>query len=405
MAKLAIDTGQISAKMASVSTMLLKRAIEDQIEDYLKGKSNKILFIWGPRRSGKTTLLEKFAGQLNTRIFDFDLQTDQELFVPRIEALQKLAAEQKIIFIDEIQNYPGATVVLKLLQGKFLVKIIATGSSELRQKAGEDFDSLAGRFDEIYCLPLSATEIAANATVAAYEKNHLAKQLQKKAQIFGAYPEVYVQDKITDRDKINLLEKIVSTYVLKDVINIYNLKDDRLARDILTKIALQLGSEVSVREIAASLGANKETVANYIEIFLKNYILIPLPSFKTNLRKAVSENRKFYFYDLGIRNALVKDFRELELRPDKGGVFENFIVSEVEKQRRNTGAKLSMYFYREYGGQEVDLVLEDYQKNYTAMEVKSASAARPKDIFPLPHTFKTVNPDNYLDIITQTIKR
>ena len=110
----------------------------------------------------------------------------------------------------------------------------------------------------------------------------------------------------------------------------------KLAKDILTKIALQIGSEVSVRELANSLGENAVTVSNYIEIFVKNYILIQLPSFKTNIRKAVSENRKLYFYDLGIRNILVKDFRDLELRPDKGGVFENFIVSEIEKKRKNT---------------------------------------------------------------------
>jgi len=116
----------------------------------------------------------------------------------------------------------------------------------------------------------------------------------------------------------------------------------------LTKIALQVGQEVSVAEIANSLGANQSTVSSYIEIFIKNYILIPLHPFKTNMRRAVSENRKLYFYDIGIRNILVKDFRELDLRPDRGNVFENFIVIELEKMRRNTKAQQTMYFYREY---------------------------------------------------------
>ncbi len=101
-------------------------------------------------------------------------------------------------------------------------------------------------------------------------------------------------------------------------------------------------------EIANSLGANQSTVSSYIEIFIKNYILIPLHPFKTNMRRAVSENRKLYFYDIGIRNILVKDFRELDLRPDRGNVFENFIVIELEKMRRNTKAQQTMYFYREY---------------------------------------------------------
>jgi len=112
-------------------------------------------------------------------------------------------------------------------------------------------------------------------------------------QIFGAYPEVYLAS--THQAKITLLQNIFDTYVLKDIAKIYDLKNQKLAKDILTKIALQLGSEVSVREIANSLQANVSTVANYIEIFIKNYILIPLPSFKTNIRRVVSENRKLFF--------------------------------------------------------------------------------------------------------------
>ena len=320
-----------------------------------------------------------------------------------MDILEKLAAAHKIILIDEVQNYPQVTVVLRLLQSKFKKKVIATGSSELRQKAGEDFDTMAGRFHEAYCLPLSTQEIIKAAHIVSYRQDSYIQELQKNLQIFGSYPEVYVQTSLSEDEKIDLLEKIVSTYVLKDVINIYELKNEKLARDILTKIALQLGSEVSVREIAASLGANKDTVSNYIEIFIKNYILIPLPSFKTNVRKAVSENRKLYFYDLGIRNALVKDFRDLQLRPDKGGVFENFIISELEKQRRNTSKKISMYFYREYGGQEVDLVLEDYKKNYTTIEIKSQNHEKLKDIFPLPHTFRSIGPDNYFEEIQKML--
>lgn len=377
---------------------IFKRTIDTQVKDYLKGSSYKTFFIWGPRRSGKTTLLEKLSKELNVSFFDFDLQTDRELFVPRIEALEKLVATHKVILIDEVQNYPGATVVLKLLQAKFKVKVIATGSSELRQKTGEDFDTMAGRFHESYCLPLSIYEIADNTSVQPYKQGQFFQNLLVKLQVFGAYPEVYIQD-ITEQAKIEILEKILNTYVLKDIAEIYDLKNEKLAKDVLTKIALQLGSEVSVREIASSLGANKDTVSNYIEIFIKNYILIPLPSFKTNIRRAVSEHRKLYFYDLGIRNILVKDFRDLELRPDKGGVFENFIISELEKMRRLTNAKVTIYFYREYGGKEVDIVIEDYKKNYTTLEVK-VDNGQIKDIFPLPHVAELINGQNYFEKIS-----
>jgi len=320
----------------------------------------KIFFIWGPRRSGKTTILQDLSVRHNVPIFNFDLISDRELFIPTREVLEKLIAKHKVILIDEVQNYPESTVSLKILHDEFKVKIIATGSSELRQKS-KDFDSLAGRFTDNYCLPLSIYEISDNTIKEDYEIQNFEHRMQNELQIFGSYPEVYANN-LTESDKIDLLQNILDAYVLKDVINIYELKNEKLAKDVLTKIALQIGSEVSIREIAASLGANVATVSSYIEIFIKNYILVPLPSFKTNARKAVSENRKLYFYDLGIRNILVKDFRDLNLRPDNGGVFENFIVSEIEKQRKNINAKQTMYFYREYGGQEVDLILEDYKK-------------------------------------------
>jgi len=377
---------------------MLKRAIEAKLDVYLKGDSHKIFYIWGPRRSGKTTLLEKLSASLSVPIFNFDLESDSEKFVPRREVLEKIASEHKVILIDEVQNYPKATVALKVLHDVFKVKIIATGSSELRQKSGEDFDTLTGRFTECYCLPLSVTEIADNAQILGYNRKTFQQEILRKMQIFGAYPEVYTS-KSSDAVTIDLLQKIFDTYVLKDIIKIYELKNQKLAKDILTKIALQLGSEVSIREIANSLQANVSTVSNYIEIFIKNYILIPLPSFKTNLRRAVSENRKLFFYDLGIRNILVKDFRELDLRPDRGGVFENFIISETAKRLKNLGINQNMYFYREYGGQEVDLVLEDYYKNYKTVEMKLTEHESIKDVFPLPHKFTVIDSTNYFDKI------
>ncbi len=381
---------------------MYKRSIESFIEEYLKSDSDKILFIWGPRRSGKTTLLEKISKEQKVPIFNFDLLTDQERFVPRKEILKLLASEHKVILIDEVQNYPESTVSLKVLHDEFHVKIIATGSSELRQKS-KDFDSLSDRFVEEYCLPLSVYEIAENAQIPAYEKNDFIRQMENKIYKFGSYPEIYTNETLSEEDKIDKLQEMFDTYVLKDIINIYDLKNEKLAKDILTQIALQLGSEVSIREIAGNLGANKVTVANYIEIFIKNYILIPLPSFKTNIRKAVSENRKLYFYDLGIRNILVHDFRDLALRPDKGGVFENFILSEIEKQRKINKIHKTMYFYREYGGQEVDLVLEDYKKQYQVLEMKIDKRAGNKDIFPIQHSFATVNMNNYYEIIKSVL--
>ena len=377
---------------------MIKRQIEDTINKYLQNKDTKILFIWGPRRSGKTTLINKVAQELGVTRFNFDVQSDREKFSQRREVLDAIVKENKVILIDEIQNFPEATVILKILHDEYKVKVIATGSSELRQKSSKEFDTLAGRFNEIYCLPLSIFEIQDHEKPRGSDLSFFSSKAVKGAQIFGEYPEVYLASGATEKVRIDLLAHILDTYVLKDIIEIYDLKNAALAKDILTKIALQLGSEVSGREIASSLGANPSTVANYIEIFVKNYILIPLPSFKTNTRKAVSENKKLYFYDLGIRNILIQDFRDLELRQDRGGVFENFVISEIVKLKRLKNAKINLYFYREYGGKEIDLVLEDYKKNYTTVEIKS-SRGNAKQIFPLNNATEIVNSTNYLDKI------
>lgn len=382
---------------------MIKRAIEKTINRYLEGSDHKIIFVWGPRRSGKTTLINKLSKQLGVTKFNFDLQSDREKFVAQRDVLGALVRENKVILIDEIQNYPEATVVLKILYDEFKVKIIATGSSELRQKSSKTFDTLAGRFYEVYCLPLSIYEIYEDERPKKSDLNNYFQAIAKKNQIFGSYPEVYLTGKQQEKEKIDLLQHILDAYVLKDIIDIYNLKNTKLAKDILTKIALRLGSEVSTREIANSLGASHSTVADYIEIFIKNYILIPLPSFKSNVRKAVSENRKLYFYDLGIRNILIQDFRDLDMRQDKGGVLENFIISEIEKYKRIRNSKVNMYFYREYGGKEIDLVVEDYKKNYVTIEIKSTKG-KIQQIFPLPNKSQMINLTNYFDGIDLALK-
>ncbi len=381
---------------------MLIRNIEPELDKYLESSNYKITFIWGPRRSGKTTLLKKYSRSCKARIFNFDEIADRENFVANREVLKELVASNPIILIDEVQTYPEATVALKILHDEFKVKIVATGSSELRATT-QDFDTLAGRYVEVFCLPLSVFEIFDNTSLTKGEQKNFFLKIQEELQLFGGYPEVFAKGE-TENQKISLLQNILDAYVLKDIIEIYNLKNTKLAKDILTKIALQIGSEVSVREIASSLQANVSTVTNYIEIFIKNYVLIPLPSFKTNLRRAVSENRKLYFADLGIRNILVRDFRPLQLRPDRGSLFENFIVSELEKRRRALHILRNFYFYREYGGKEVDIIIEDYHKQYCALEIK-LTVQKAESIFPLEHNLSVLNAKNYQEVILKVLDK
>lgn len=375
---------------------MIPRAAEKHIQDYIQGDSHKIFFLWGPRRSGKTTLLKQLASEFRYPFYNFDILADFQKFVPDRKPLGQIASSAPVILIDEVQNYPESTKSLKILFDEFKVKIIATGSSELRKKS-QDFDSLSGRFTEHFCLPLSFEEIESFAAPKPYEEAQFHASLLEEIPIFGSYPEVY-NHKGNEEEKFEILQNIFETYILKDIVNIYELRNIKLAKDILTKIALQIGHEVSLNELARSLGATVPTVSNYIEIFIKNFILIPLPSFKTNLRNAVSQHRKLYFMDLGIRNALVRDFRPLRLRPDSGGVFENFIISEIWKKILNEKFRYTPFFYREYAGKEVDLVLEDYYKKYRCFEIKQQDGSLEK-VFPLPHDLTLIHEGNYADVI------
>lgn len=380
-------------------TTMFGRVVAKKLETYLDSAEHKIMFLWGPRRSGKTTLLKQIAESRGLRYFNFDILQDRELFVPDRNLLSKLVDSSSVILIDEVQTYPEATAALKVLYDEFDVKVIATGSSELRRKGAKEFDTLAGRYLEEYCVPLSVDEIKqAIDPLQAVSPSHKVN-LAQELMTFGAYPEIFSFQE--DNDRVLGLERLVDAFVLKDIVDIYNLKDLELAKKILIMLALQVGSEVSYNEIARNLQANVSTVSNYIEVFKKNYILIELPAFKTNLRRAVSQNRKLFFFDLGIRNSLLRDFRPLDLRPDKGAVFENFIVSEVEKIRLNSDLNLNKYFYREVLGGEVDLVLEDYYKKYLVMEAKLADNKRHKKVFPIDHELLWVTMQNYQESLDQ----
>ncbi|MBI2436485.1 MAG: ATP-binding protein [Candidatus Magasanikbacteria bacterium] len=378
---------------------MLHRHIEEEIQKYLSEDSNKIFFIWGPRRSGKTTILKKIKADFGYPRFNFDLISDRDKFQPVKHILARIAEEHDVILIDEVQNYPEATVSLKILHDEFNIKIIATGSSELRQKSNQ-FDSLAGRFIERYCLSFSVEEVYVNSDIKKYDVPEWWKHTSEYAQIYGMYPELssFEDGAMVEEKRIDALQNILDTYILKDIIQIYNLKDTKLAQQILISIALQLGSEVSIRELANNLKSTAVTVSNYIEIFIKNYVLIEVSPFKTNIRRAISQHKKLYFTDLGVRNILIRDFRPLALRQDKGGVFENFVISEIYKKIKNHHKKLSMYFYRQYDGREVDLVLEDYYKNYTCLEIKYMNGVL-KDVFPLPYTGLVLNSENFFEYI------
>ncbi len=350
---------------------MVKRELTQKLEKYISSGNHKIQFVWGPRRSGKSTILKLLSEKYGVKIFNFELVNDRQFFTNDIEVLKKLCENNKIILIDEVQEYPESTVALKIIYDTFPNKVIATGSTELRVVSLSDYDSLSGRFDQHYCYPLSLKEIVQSKeqenTLFSKDKLGIEKDL-KDLIIWGGYPEVFTEK--DDLKKITYIDSIIDTYILKDIVNIYKLKDIKLVKDMLVLLALQIGQEISLTSLSSRLGIDKKTLSSYLEILSKNCILIPLPPYESNVKKSISTYNKYYFWDIGLRNALVKDFREIDLRQDKGMVLENFVISEYCKNKEMKDSKENIYYYRDYSLNEVDIVTVDYFKNIKTFEIK-----------------------------------
>ena len=306
---------------------MIKRKLLTDLEKVISRPAKKIVFLWGPRQTGKSTILNELRQKFGGACFNFDDLNDQKLFVPErtklLSSIKLRAAgrRNRLVFIDEVQNHPESTRAIKLLTdtGDFI--ILATGSSELKAKT-KQFDTLAGRYQEFVLFPLTLDELAVfKGEKQAFknrlnfaETNHLSQFLEEM-MIYGSYPGVILAD-----NKLDELKNITQNSVVKDIVNIYDLKNTDLIYNLLRLLAMQIGNLVNVTELASSLGSTKITISNYLSILSRNRIIFFLEPFKTNQRRAYLERKKVFFYDLGIRNALIEDFRPLELRQDLGAV-------------------------------------------------------------------------------------
>jgi uncharacterized protein len=332
---------------------MYNRLIEaDLRKSFFKGK---ILIIVGARQTGKTTLAKEIIKKLpnkEIRTFNGDNPADRELLNDKsFEFLDNIIGGAKIIFIDEGQKIGTIGQTLKLLVDEYKDKkqIIVTGSSSFNL-LDRTQEPLTGRKRVYYLYPLSLEEL--------YPQHNLMRILKELEQylIFGSYPEV-AGEKTFDEKREALLE-ITSSYLYKDILEFQGIKkSDSLVR-LLRALALQIGSEVSYNELAGISGLNKKTVENYVDILEKNNIIFRLPPYAGNLRKTISKLRKIYFYDIGIRNALINNFNFILARNDVGALWENFILVERLKFQSYHGISANNYFWRTYDGAEVDLVEE-----------------------------------------------
>jgi len=375
---------------------VINRIIEPQITNLLE--SNKVILILGTRRVGKTFLINSIQKNYQSKLLflngeDFDVQ---EVIKNRSTSnYKRLIGDNRLIIIDEAQSIPEIGMALKLLiDTNPNLTIIATGSSslDLMNKTGEP---LTGRQYQFNLYPLSQLELMPT-------ENFLeTKQNLEERLIFGCYPELI--NLVSNDDKRNYLQQLVQSYLLKDILSFGGIKHSDKIVSLLRLIAYQVGSEVSYNELGTQLGMSRLTVESYLDLLSKVFIIYKLPSYSTNQRKEVTKSSKWYFFDNGIRNAIINDFRIPTLRNDIGNLWENYLVSERIKSNKYLNKTKELYFWRNYNQQEIDLIevrdgmIASFEFKYTDNK-KVKQPLSFKTLYP-ESTFEVINRDNYLDFV------
>lgn len=358
---------------------MISRMIEEIIIDRIDDKKSIILL--GPRQCGKTTLLKSICNKLTKQFiwFNGDNPGDARLIEnSSLERLKSIIGKNEVIVIDEAQDIPNIGKTIKLIIDHIEgVCPIISGSSSF-ELSSELNEPLTGRKYEFNLYPLSFNEMV----------NHhdLRTELQQVEQriIYGSYPEVLTNP---GREK-ELLSLLASSYLYKDVFKFGNIRKPSQLEKIVQLLAWQIGNEVNISEVAKSAGTTSETVERYIDILEKAYIVFRLPSFARNVRNEIKKNKKIYFYDNGIRNALIGNFSFISNRNDAGAIWENYLVSERRKLNSYHGFYGSSFFWRTQQQQEIDYI-EEIDGKLSAFEFKWNP--NKKSRFPVTFT-KTYNP-------------
>lgn len=328
---------------------MIKRILENLVNEQLFQK--KVLLLYGPRQVGKTTLLKKIISDFEgkTLFLNADDPTVFNLLNrPNTIQLRQLIADHKLFVIDEAQQIPEIGLTSKLIVDTFEgVQLILSGSSSF-ELASRTQEPLTGRKRTLFLFPISFSEW----------QNHVgflqAEQDLENRLVFGFYPEIL--KKTTDQSVA--LRELTDSYLYKDVLMYGNLKRPDEIKKLLQALAFQLGSEVSYAELSAQCGLDPKTVERYIEILEKAFIIFRLQSFSRNLRNEIKKGRKIYFYDNGIRNAVINQLQFWAGRQDKGALWENFLVSERLKHNSYGNRYVNTYFWRTTQQQEIDFVEE-----------------------------------------------
>lgn len=374
--------------------MTIVRQIQKNLEAALfKGK---IVILYGARQVGKTTLTKKILEKYpNDSLYLNCDEPDVRIALTDKSSteLKSFIGSSRLVVIDEAQRVKNIGLTLKLIADNFpTIQVIATGSSSF-ELSGKIAEPLTGRKIEFFLYPLSIDEL-----LQACSPLELSRTLEERL-IFGMYPGVV----FANSEKGSRVRELATSYSYKDVLSYQDIRNPELLEKLLQALALQIGSEVSYTELAQLLGVNKITIENYIRILEQAYIIYRVGPFSRNIRNELKRKRKIYFYDLGLRNALINNFNPISLRQDIGALWENFLVTERVKHNNNTGVFANIFFWRTLTGKEIDY-LEDKNGILSGYEFKWQ-----KNNFSVPKEFldtyqgssvTLVNRHNYLEFLT-----
>ena len=360
-------------------------------------RKNRVLILYGPRRVGKTTLLEAYLASSNRKYL---LETGDnvrfaELIASRdLVKFKELTMDYDIIAIDEAQMIPNIGFSLKLLVDYIPDTIfIATGSSsfKLSQKTGEP---LTGRKRTVVLYPLAQDELIHDLT-----KYELYSRLEEFL-LYGSYPEVLAAD--SRNEKIEIITELTDSYLLKDILTLEQIKSSKIILDLLRLLAFQIGNQVSSYELASSLGIDVKTVNRYLDLLEKSFVIRQLGAYSRNLRNEITKKKKYYFFDTGIRNSLIANFNTLSERNDTGQLFEQFLITERLKHNAYHGFYGNSFFWRTYSGQEIDYIeeIDGVLYGYEFKWGKKIPKAPRLWVSSYPEShFNVINRDNYLDFL------
>ena len=373
---------------------MISRLLKNIIEGFLFNK--KTIVIYGARQTGKTTLVEQMLEPYreNTLFLNGDDADVREMLSDlNATKLIPIIGKSKIVVLDEAQRVPETGLVLKIIHDNFKdIQLIATGSSSF-ELANNISEPLTGRKFEFTLYPLSFAEMV-NHHGFLTEKRILEHRL-----IYGYYPDVVVNVGVETK----VLKSLASSYLYKDLLMLDTIKKPVLLEKILSALALQIGSEVSYNELAQLLNSDKETVEKYIDLLEKTCIIFRLGALSRNVRNEIKQGRKIYFYDNGIRNAILGNFSAISSRTDKGALWENFLISERFKYLGNNEMDVKSWFWRTTQQQEIDYI-EEHSGKLFAWEFKwnSKKTVRFSKTFTnayLNTEFNMVNPENIEDFL------